>query len=97
MQLRAAAYSRWKIAGRDGKRVLEAQGAVLADRNISALGIADGKVWVGYFDHGLDVLEASGERARHVEDQNVFCVNRIVGAPDREERGGGNCERIDRV
>ncbi len=68
--------------GAGWKKVLEPPGAVLADRNISALGIAGGSVWVGYFDHGLDVLSADEEHARNVEDQHVFCVNRIVGAPD---------------
>jgi ligand-binding sensor domain-containing protein len=33
---------------------------------------------VGYFDRGLDILEAGGERATHVENDHVFCVNRIV-------------------
>ena len=70
--------------GAGWKRALEAPGAVLADGNISALGIADGKVWVGYFDHGLDVLEADEQHAQHVEDPHVFCVNRIVGAPDEK-------------
>ena len=70
--------------GAGWKRVLEAPGTVLADGNISALGIADGKVWVGYFDHGLDVLEADEQHAQHVEDQHVFCVNRIAGAPDEK-------------
>ena len=83
-RLRAAEYLNWNRAERDGKRALEAPGAVLADGNISALGIADGKVWVGYFDHGLDILEADEQHAQHVEDQHVFCVNRIVGAPDEK-------------
>ena len=53
---------------------------VLADRNVSALGFApDGELWVGYFDHGLDVVNLATSRVRHVEDDHVFCVNRIVG------------------
>jgi len=52
---------------------------VLSDRNISALAAdADGRLWVGYFDHGLDVLSADHARATHVEDEHVFCVNRIL-------------------
>lgn len=53
--------------------------AVLTDRNISALA-ADraGRLWVGYFDRGLDVIEAGGARVTHVENEHVFCVNRIV-------------------
>jgi ligand-binding sensor domain-containing protein len=60
------------------QRVLEANAAVLHDRNISALaGDASGRLWVGYFDRGLDLLESDNSRARHVEDEHVFCVNRI--------------------
>ena len=60
------------------QRVLEAGGAVLSDRNISALAAdSSGRLWVGYFDRGLDLLAADNSRARHVEDEHVFCVNRI--------------------
>lgn len=52
--------------------------AVLNDRNISALSVGgDGRLWVGYFDRGLDVLSSDNSRASHVEDEHVFCVNRI--------------------
>jgi hypothetical protein len=61
------------------RRALEAGTAVLSDRNISALAAdANGRLWVGYFDRGLDLLAADGGRARHVEDEHVFCVNRIL-------------------
>ena len=60
------------------QRVLEARGAVLSDRNISALASdASGRLWVGYFDRGLDLLASDNNRARHVEDEHMFCVNRI--------------------
>ena len=70
--------------GRGGfRRVLDREGALLADRNVSALGFdGAGRLWVGYFDRGLDILEAGGDRATHVENDHVFCVNRIV--EDRE-------------
>jgi ligand-binding sensor domain-containing protein len=52
---------------------------VLADRNVSALSFApDGKLWVGYFDHGLDAVNLATGEVRHTEDDHVFCVNRIV-------------------
>jgi ligand-binding sensor domain-containing protein len=52
--------------------------ALLSDRNISALAAdSTGRVWVGYFDRGLDVLSPDNPRPRHVEDEHVFCVNRI--------------------
>ena len=64
------------------RRVLESSGAVLSDPNISALSAdANGHLWVGYFDRGLDILADDNGRARHVdrhiEDEHVFCVNRI--------------------
>lgn len=63
-----------------GERVFAAAGAVLSDRNISALAQDDeGRLWVGYFDRGLDILHAGGHAA-HFEDEHLFCVNRIVHA-----------------
>ena len=60
------------------QRVLDAGAAVLTDRNISALAAdPSGRLWVGYFDRGLDLLASDNSRARHVEDEHVFCVNRI--------------------
>jgi ligand-binding sensor domain-containing protein len=60
------------------QRVLETGAAVLSDRNISALaGDLGGHLWVGYFDRGLDLLALDNGRAQHVEDEHVFCVNRI--------------------
>lgn len=60
-------------------RVLDPGSAVLSDRNISALAAdANGQIWVGYFDRGLDLLASDDLRAKHVEDERVFCVNRIL-------------------
>jgi ligand-binding sensor domain-containing protein len=60
------------------QRVLQARTTVLSDRNISALAAdASGRLWVGYFDRGLDLLVSDNSPARHVEDEHVFCVNRI--------------------
>jgi len=58
--------------------VLGAGGATLSDRNISALSTdASGRLWIGYFDRGLDILSPDAGHATHVEDEHVFCVNRI--------------------
>jgi ligand-binding sensor domain-containing protein len=66
------------------RRVLDREGALLADRNISALAFdAAGRLWTGYFDRGLDILEPGGDRATHVENDHVFCVNRIVQDSNR--------------
>ena len=61
------------------KPVVHRPDAVLSDRNISALSLdRAGRLWVGYFDRGLDVLESNLQKATHSEDEHVFCVNRIV-------------------
>ena len=66
-----------------GRAVLEIPGARLTDRNISALSVdRAGKLWVGYFDRGLDVLDADLQHFHHFEDEHVFCVNRIVQEPN---------------
>jgi ligand-binding sensor domain-containing protein len=58
---------------------LQTTPAILSDRNISALAVdASGQLWVGFFDRGLDLLNAANGQARHVEDEHVFCVNRIL-------------------
>jgi ligand-binding sensor domain-containing protein len=60
-------------------RVLASGAAVLSDRNISALAMdANRHLWIGYFDRGLDLLASDERRVRHVEDEHVFCVNRIL-------------------
>ena len=66
--------------GSGWKQAIGAEPGKLTDRNISALAMdGAGRLWVGYFDRGLDVVD--GERVRHFEDDSVFCVNRIVHNP----------------
>ncbi len=51
---------------------------MLSDRNISALASdKNGHLWVGYFDRGIDLLSGENRPVRHVEDEHIFCVNRI--------------------
>ena len=65
-----------------GERLYAAAGAVLSDRNVSALAEdREGRLWVGYFDRGLDIIDSAG-RARHIENEHLFCINRIVHARD---------------
>ena len=54
------------------------------DRNVSALSVdSTGKLWIGYFDRGIDIADnGDGQKIMHVEDDQVFCVNRIV--PDAQ-------------
>jgi ligand-binding sensor domain-containing protein len=71
--------------GRDGwRKVIEPQPAMLTDRNISALAVDDqGRLWVGYFDRGLDIISSSLDHAAHIENGHVYCVNRILPQPQR--------------
>ena len=65
------------------QRVLETGSTVLTDRNVSALAAdSTGRLWIGYFDRGLDLLSAD-TRVTHIEDEHVFCVNRIL--PDAKD------------
>ncbi len=59
--------------------ILRTTTPLLADSNISALAVEQGgTLWVGYFDRGLDIMPANGTRKTHVENEHVFCVNRIL-------------------
>ena len=61
------------------RQIIASENSSLADRDVSALAFdAAGRLWVGYFDRGLDILPAGAERATHVENDHVFSVNRIV-------------------
>jgi hypothetical protein len=56
----------------------------LTDRNISALAFApDGALYIGFFDRGLDILSPTGQ-TRHLEDDHLFCINRLALDPVRE-------------
>lgn len=65
--------------GQGWQKAISASPAMLTDRNISALAVDEaGKLWVGYFDRGLDIISTDRGRAAHVEDGHIFCINRIV-------------------
>jgi ligand-binding sensor domain-containing protein len=67
-----------KASGFGWREVLKPRSGVLTDRNVSALALdKNGQLWVGYFDRGLDILPNSFGRAAHIENDRVFCVNRI--------------------
>ncbi|HYP06635.1 MAG TPA: hypothetical protein VER03_10440 [Bryobacteraceae bacterium] len=69
------------VQARGGASVLKPTRALLTDRNISSLSVDSmGQLWVGYFDRGLDIVDADITRVRHLEDQHLFCVNRILHA-----------------
>ena len=61
------------------QQVLHPGPATLSDRNVSALAAdSSGRIWVGYFDRGLDILQADSGKSKHIENDRVFCVNRIL-------------------
>jgi ligand-binding sensor domain-containing protein len=63
--------------------LVAAPAGLLTDGNVSSLAMdGAGRLWVGYFDRGLDILGTDG-RVNHFENDRLFCVNRIVHAPDR--------------
>jgi ligand-binding sensor domain-containing protein len=64
------------------ERVIGDGGSLLTDSDISALAFdSSGRFWIGYFDRGLDILSPGSRHVTHVEDEHVFCVNRIVYNP----------------
>ena len=64
--------------------VLSTPRAPFTDRNIAALSVGlEGRLWIGYFNRGLDVWRPGAPAAQHLEDDHLFCVNRIVNDPLR--------------
>jgi hypothetical protein len=64
---------------RGGEAVLRPDAAPLKDRNIAALASdSAGRLWIGYFDRGVQVLGPGGDRGLEFEDDILFCINRIV-------------------
>jgi ligand-binding sensor domain-containing protein len=72
-------------SGRLSKAV-EGQAALLSHGNVSALAMdSAGRLWVGYFDHGLDIVDTSRRRITPMQDERIFCVNRIQRSPDGQQ------------
>jgi ligand-binding sensor domain-containing protein len=60
-------------------KALSPSQSMLTDRNISALAAdTNGRLWIGYFDRGLDIVSPSLDRTTHLENSRIYCVNRIV-------------------
>ncbi len=65
--------------GAGSRELIQPSKAALTDANVTAISVdAKGKLWVGYFDRGLDIVDLGLGRTQHLEDSRVFCVNRIV-------------------
>src|ERR1017187_10471638 len=73
-----SAVYRYDPAARQWRPVLSAGPSVMTDRNVAGLAVSGGRLWIGYFDRGLDVVDASLEHAVHRESEVLFCINRIV-------------------
>jgi ligand-binding sensor domain-containing protein len=66
-------------AGEGWQKAISMTPSMLTDSDVSALAVDDGgRVWVGYFDRGLDMVSADVSHASHMEDSHIFCINRIV-------------------
>ncbi|MFN0102702.1 MAG: hypothetical protein ACKV2U_11510 [Bryobacteraceae bacterium] len=62
------------------------QTALLTHGNVSALEMdAAGRLWVGYFDRGLDVVDTIRRKITPVEDERIFCVNRILRSKNGQQ------------
>lgn len=82
----AIGYSAIYLHDQAAKRwrpVLTPGNPLMADRNVAALALANGRLWIGYFDRGLDVVDAGLEHVVHFEDDALFCINRIVADVER--------------
>lgn len=56
----------------------------LTNANIAALAAdSGGRLWVGYFDRGLDIVDAG--HVTHIEDDTLFCINRIAADADTRQ------------
>jgi ligand-binding sensor domain-containing protein len=75
----SATLYRKESHGSGWRRVLSPEDTLLEDRNVSSLAVdGSGRLWVGYFDRGLDRFDPGLRGVTHIEDDNVFCINRIL-------------------
>jgi ligand-binding sensor domain-containing protein len=67
----------------DGEDLLASPAIGLTSGHVTALTVdSRRKLWVGYFDRGVDILNSTAEGLpRHFEDDVLFCVNRIKQEP----------------
>src|SRR5579884_1539525 len=79
----AAITSQQLIEARSKRPLIQASETALSSGHISALHEDSlGRLWIGYFDRGLDVLApATSTNPHHVENDVLFCINRIRENP----------------
>ena len=55
----------------------------LSDNNVSALmRTAKGEIWVGYFDHGIDILNSDFILKTHLQDETLTFINHLSSDQD---------------
>jgi len=83
----------------DGVAVLKRDSGLLKDNNIAALAPdSEGRLWVGYFDRGLEIVDmASSKASQHIEDEHVYCVKPDCSRFAAQAHGRRNRERIRAV
>jgi ligand-binding sensor domain-containing protein len=92
--LRQGALMR-RTQGGAWQTVLAAPVQTAADSDVAALSFSpDGRLWIGYFNHGLDVFDPATDRAQHLEDDHLFCINRIVADPTRRTMDVGTANGL---
>ncbi len=66
-----------------GQLLITAQETSLASDHVTAVHEdARGHLWIGYFDHGLDLIAPNAPaKPAHFEDDVLFCINRIKENP----------------
>ena len=67
-------------------KALTGQPSLLTNGNVSALEMdAGGRLWVGYFDRGLDIVDVNRKKITPIEDERIFCVNRMQRSTDGQQ------------
>jgi len=67
----------------DGENLFASPATGLTSGHVTALTVDNQrKLWIGYFDRGIDVLDTTAAGLpRHFEDDVLFCINRIKQEP----------------
>ena len=67
----------------DGETIIKASNESLASEHITAIHAdGQGRLWVGYFDRGIDIVDLKNRALpHHLEDDVLFCINRIKENP----------------
>lgn len=73
----------WLRAAGTWSRFGSAKDGTLGNGNVSAvMRDRSGRLWVGYFDEGLQVFSSTGQPLLRVNDERVFCVNAVWQAAE---------------